>query len=132
MNKRVIVAVLAIVAIIGIGAYAFLNYEPLPKDVVLKKYDISTHQLVKEIDVTDKKDLKSLRKYASGLKTLSDREMIDLGILNEVEIRYDDTLTVVMQLGQKDYCSCRGTSEKCSGMSKIPDGLYDWVVSKLS
>lgn len=131
MNKRFILTVIGILVVVGLGVYFVMNYNPLPEEVVISKFDIVTHNLIKEIKITDKKEIKQISKYVNQLKTLTDREMVDLGIIREIEIKYED-LTVAIQLGEKTYCSCLGTSEKCSGMSKIPAGFYDYVESKLS
>ncbi len=131
MNRRFIQAVLVVLAVVGLGIYFVKNYSPLPEEVVISKFDIVTHDLVKEVKITDNKEIKQISKYINQLKTLTDREMVNLGIVREVEIKYED-LTVAIQMGEESYCSCLGKSEKCSGMSKIPAGFYEYVKSKLS
>ncbi len=131
MSKRFILAMLGVLSVAGLVICFISNYEPLVEEVVINRYDFATHNLIKEIKITDKKELKQISKYINQLKTLSDREMVDLGIVREVEIKYGD-LTIAIQLGENVYCSCLGKSEKCLGMAKMPAGMYDFIYSKVS
>lgn len=49
----------------------------------------------------------------------------------EIVIKYNDDITIGIQLGEKGYCHYINTKENISELSKMPKGLYEWVEEKL-
>ena len=95
------------------------------------QYKAGTSFELKNINIENDHDIKELSKYVEKLKPLTASEMVKLALLKEIEIKYNDYITIEIQLEQKSYCYYTNTKENISSLSKIPKGLYEWVEKKI-
>ncbi|MBE6150787.1 MAG: hypothetical protein E7162_03090 [Firmicutes bacterium] len=113
---------------------SFLDKEELfnlPNEVSVKHYEAGTDTLIKEVKVSSKEEIKELSKYVSKLKPLSEHEMVNLALLKEIEIKYNDSISIGVQLGEDSYCYYTNKDENISSLSKMPKGLVDWIKDNL-
>lgn len=113
---------------------SFLDKEEitnLPKEVSIKQYEAGTDKLIKEVTIEDKDKIEELGKYVYKLKPLSEHEMVKLALLKEIEIEYNDSISIGVQLGENSYCYYVNKDKNISSLSKMPKGLIDWIKDNL-
>ena len=113
---------------------SFLDKEELinlPNEVSIKQYEAGTDTLIKEVSVESKEAIKELSKYVLKLKPLEEHEMVKLALLKEIEIKYNDSILIGVQLGEDSYCYYTNKDENISSLSKMPKGLVDWIKDNL-
>ena len=109
---------------------SFLDKEELinlPNEVSVKQYDAGTDTLIKEVKVNSKEEIKELSNYVSRLKPLSEHEMVNLALIKEIEIKYNDSISIGVQLGNDRYCYYTNKDENISSLSRMPKGLINWI-----
>ena len=129
-NLFLILIVIFILIIIGILLKNNSSDKP-SNDISITQYKFGTFSKLKSINIENDNDKRKLSKYVEKLKPLSTSEMVDLALANEIEIKYDDYITIGIQLGEKGYCYYTNTKENIDGLSKMPKGLYEWVEDKI-
>jgi len=97
-------------------------------------YDVTTGQnkIIKTVTIDSSIDLDEINKYARSVKPLSGNEMVKLALLDEIEIKLNDSKSIKIQLSEKSYCSISDSSNNSYDLSHMPSGLYDWVVKMLN
>ena len=113
---------------------SFLDKEELinlPNEVSVKQYDAGTDTLIKEVKVNSKEEIKELSNYVSRLKPLSEHEMVNLALIKEIEIKYNDSISIGVQLGNDRYCYYTNKDENISSLSRMPKGLINWINDNL-
>ena len=98
-------------------------------EAVITEYKIGSDIKIKELVVDSNKDITTLTKYVSKIKPLKKKEMVNLALAKEVEIKFNESISFYIQLSEKKYCYY--TNKDISSLAKMPDGLYDWLVDKL-
>lgn len=137
MSLKKIIAAIVIIAIIVAGVLLIVNKnkkektntpEPIsiPSSITVREYEYGTNNLIKETTVESKEELEKYAKYIKEIKPLTAEEMVDLAILNQYEIIYED-ITIRIQFGVKNYCFFTDSKEKVSSLSKMPEGLLELV-----
>ena len=105
MKKKdifIIIGSIIATAILSLLLVPSLNKEELinlPKEVSIKQYEAGTDTLIKEVSVESKEEIKELSKYVLKLKPLEEHEMVKLALLKEIEIKYNDSISICVQLG---------------------------------
>ena len=140
MKKIIFLIVIVIlVLILGVGILLKNNssknktnsLNQSSNNISIIQYKAGTPFELKNINIENDNDIKELSKYVEKLKPLTSSEMVDLALLKEIEIKYNDYITIGIQLEEKSYCYYTNTKENISSLSKIPKGLYEWVEKKL-
>lgn len=124
-----IAVLLLIVSVVGL----YFNKDNFVKsdEIIITEYKIGTDTIIKQLSITSKKDINKLTKYVSKIRPLKEKKKVGLSLAREVEIKYNDSITIEIQLSEKNNCNYINKSKEISGVAKIPDGLYDYVVDKL-
>lgn len=133
MNKNFILIMLGIALLIGIVVFVVKkdNATNMPSEVVITQYETGKMVVLKQKIIDSDIEIKELSGYVKDLKPLKSSEMVDLAIINQIRIQYNDNIYVGIQLGEKDYCCYTNKEKNISSLSKMPNGLYEWVCEKL-
>ncbi len=137
-NKKILISILIAILIIGaIVAVLIFNHKSKTANIDTEKIEITIYENngiseKSKIEITSKEEIKEFTDYISKLKPLSSKEMVDLELINDIKIKYNDDITVSMQLGEKEYCYYKNKATNTSSLSKIPNGLYELVTKKLN
>lgn len=131
-KKNVFLILIAIFILIIVGILLKNNNSNKSSDnISITQYETGTFSKLKNINIENDNDKKKLSKYVEKLKPLATSEMVSLALANEIEIKYNDYITIGIQLGEKSYCYYTNTKENIDGLSKMPKGLYEWVEEKI-
>lgn len=102
-----------------------------PDSIVITQYEAGSSTQLKIIDVFAFRDIEWASIYIKKLSPLKADEMVNLELLQEIVIEYGDSISVGIQLGETQYCYYTNKEKNISSLSKMPNGLYEWVVEKL-
>lgn len=121
--------ILLIISVVGL----YFNKDNYIKsdEVLITEYKFGTDTIIKQLSVNSKKDINKLTKNISKLKLLKDKKKVNSSLASEVVIKYNDSITVEIQLSERKYCNYINKKKNISGISKLPDELYDYVADKL-
>ena len=108
------------------------NLENLPSSIKIIQYEPGRDVILKEISIDSKEDIEILSGYVRKVKKLSPNEIVNLDLLREIVIEYNEYITIGVQLGEEEYCYYTNTKENISTLSKMPKGLYEWVEEKIN
>ena len=100
--------------------------------MVIDQYIVGNVSKIKTVTATSRSDLEKLHSYIKKLKPLEGNEKVKLALLREIEIQYNDYITVGIQLEEQDYCYYSNSKTKVSGICKMSKGLYNLVTEILS
>ena len=135
-NTKITLVIIAIIIVLGVISFVLIkqknNQEYVPDNVIITQYKAGSDIELKNINVYDTNDLNKLSDYIKRLSPLKDSEMIKLALLQEIVIEYGDFISVGIQLGETQYCYYTNKEENISSLSKMPNGLYEWVIEKLN
>ena len=137
MKKKdtfIMIGIIIATALLSLLLVPSLNKEELinlPKEVSIKQYEAGTDTLIKEVSVESKEEIKELSKYVLKLKPLKEHEMVKLALLKEIEIQYNDSISIGVQLGEDSYCYYINKDKNISSLSKMPKGLVNWIKDNL-
>ena len=122
--KRLILVILVLLIICFSGC-------SINKDKIkITKYEKGTIDVIKEKEINSKKDIKEFKKYIENMKVLDSEEMIDLALLNEIKIIYNNNIEIYIDLDSKEYCYYRNTDDKIYSLAHLPNGMIN-LVNKL-
>lgn len=134
MDRRTILllgiaVLLMIISVVGL----YFNRDSIisTDEAIITEYKIGSDAKIKELVVDSDKDITTLTKYISKIKPLRKKEMVNLALAKEVEIQFNESISVYIQLSEKHYCYYTNTDKDISSLAKMPDGFYDWLVDKL-
>lgn len=99
--------------------------------VVINKYQQGQDTLIKTVTIDSEKDIQELSKYVDEIKSLEGNEIVSLALAKEIEVLYNDSITIHIQTGQENYCLYINKDEDIASLAHMPDGLYEWVQDKL-
>lgn len=91
------------------------------------QYKIGTEEIIKEIKIEDADQINEFNEYLAKIEPLKMEEQVDLALAQEISIVYNDNVSVNIQKGQKGYCYYVNKENNVSSLSKIPEGMYDFV-----
>lgn len=114
-----------------IGLYFNRDNNISTDEAVITEYKIGSDTKIKELVVDSNKDITSLTKYVSKIKTLKKKDRDNLSLAKEVGVKFNDSISIYIQLSEKNYCYYTNKDKDISSLAKMPDGLYDWLVDKL-
>ena len=100
-------------------------------EAIITEYKIGSDTKIKELVVDSNKDITSLTKYVSKIKALKKKDRVNLSLAKEVDVKFNDSISIYIQLSEKNYCYYTNKDKNISSLAKMPDGLYDWLVDKL-
>ena len=100
-------------------------------EAVITEYKIGSDIKIKELVVDSNKDITTLTKYVSKIKPLKKKEMVNLALAKEVEIKFNESISFYIQLSEKKYCYYTNKDKDISSLAKMPAGLYEWLDDKL-
>ena len=100
-------------------------------EAIITEYKIGSDTKIKELVVDSNKDITSLTKYVSKIKDLKKKDRVNLSLAKEVDVKFNDSISIYIQLSEKNYCYYTNKDKNISSLAKMPDGLYDWLVDKL-
>lgn len=131
--KKINVVLILIIIVIVLIFCIFLIKNNNSKNVIITQYEAGTDTELKRIVINSnsENDINKLNGYIEELAPLTNSEMVDLTLLNEIEIKYTNSISIRIQLGEKDYCYYINKEKNISSLSKLPNGLYEWVENKL-
>lgn len=131
MKKHTLIIIALSIAVIFIG---FVMREiVLNRDieVTITQYEFGTTDEIKKISVDSLKDRTKINSFVDKLNPLSDNEMVNLVLGNEIVIKYGNNIEIGIQLGQVHYCYYTNYKKNITSLSYMPEGLYDWVVEQI-
>lgn len=134
MKKKLILCFIIILILFSaLGGYLIIDniFNDYPEEVTIDKYDDGGFEIVGTFTIDSKNEIKKITRFVNKLKPLEDEEMVNLAIIRQIEIHYSDSITVGIQLGEKDYCFYTNENENISSLSHMPTGLYEWVERKV-
>lgn len=120
---------LMIISVIGL----YFNRDNIisTDEAIITEYKIGSDTKIKELVVDSNKDITSLTKYVSKIKALKKKDRVNLSLAKEVDVKFNDSISIYIQLSEKNYCYYTNKDKDISSLAKMPDGLYDWLVDKL-
>ena len=104
----------------------------IPNEIVITQYEPGTNTQIKRIRITSPEEIKKVKKYINKIKPLSDKEMINLALLQEVVIDYGKSISVGIQLDEEIYCYYKDEEKNISSLAKNSHELYKWVKEKIN
>ena len=131
MKKKNLFFILSVIFILVIIGLVLINNSLNKSTITITQYKAGTSFKLKNINIKDESDIKELSKYVEELKPLSSTEQVALMLPREIVIKYNDDIIIGIQLGEKGYCHYINKKENISELSRMPEGLYEWVVEKL-
>lgn len=120
---------LMIISVIGL----YFNRDNIisTDEAIITEYKIGSDTKIKELVVDSNKDITSLTNYVSKIKALKKKDRVNLSLAKEVDVKFNDSISIYIQLSEKNYCYYTNKDKDISSLAKMPDGLYDWLVDKL-
>lgn len=131
--KKINVVLILIIIVIVLIFCIFLIKNNNSKNIIITQYEAGTDTELKRIVINSnsENDINKLNGYIEELAPLTNSEMVDLALLKEIEIKYTNSISIGIQLGEKNYCYYINKEKNISSLSKLPKGLYEWVENKL-
>lgn len=93
-------------------------------NIIITKYELGTDTKRNSIELTNARDIKKMEEFIEKLKPLNNKQ---LAIAQEIEIKCGDFISIGIQLEERQYCYYEDKSQNISSISKMPDGLYEWI-----
>ncbi|MBQ2917588.1 MAG: hypothetical protein IJE59_05480 [Clostridia bacterium] len=138
MKKKTIIYIACAVAVALIIAFAIYfvitankggNSESKEK-IVITKYD-ENFEIEKEIEITNKKQIKEINKICDNPSLEQDDTSPYLGIKNDVKVDLGNGKFFMIQLTLKEYCYYEDANSNAKLVIKMPEGLLEKVNSIL-
>ena len=134
MDRRTIILfgiAICLMIISVIGLYFNRGSIISTDEAVITEYKIGSDIKIKELFVDSDKDITFLTRSVSKIKPIKKKEMVNLALAKEVEIKINESISFYIQLSEKKYCYYINRDKNISSLAKMPDGFYDWIVDKL-
>ena len=130
-KKKIIIMSVVVVLLLCLfvpSLIDYFSYDNLPDKVIIYDYNLGSEKEVKEIIVTDEDEIKSLSRYVRKLES-SNKVDIWLALIEDIKIKYNDSITIDIQIEEEGYCYYTNNGE--SKLVRMPKGLYEWVIKNL-
>lgn len=132
----VVVLIIAIFIGIGIGQYLKNNRKKneevnLKISVIQYQYEANGKEEIKNIKVESEEDINKCKEFYEKIKPLDSNEMVDLEIIEDIRINFNDSTYVYIEFGEQNYCYLINKVDNTKSLSKMPEGLYDWAINKV-
>ena len=134
MKKKIIVISTIFIVFIVLCVFLFLNtFSSIsrPRNVAITYYVVGDNTQLESVQIDSKEDMKMLFQYVKNIKPLSENEIVELALSTNIDIRYNDFISIGVQVEEKEYCYYTNTKTNESFLAKMPFGFYDWVMSKV-
>ena len=134
MSKRNIIFICVAVAVIIVIAFAVYFIakavnkpeEPDEGKIVIEKYD-ENFNIEKTIEITNKKQIKELKKICENPSLEQDDTTPYIAIRNDLKIDFENGKYFMIQLNLQDYCYYEDTNLSTQLVIKMPKGLLEKV-----
>ena len=93
-------------------------------NIIITKYELGTDTKRNSIELTNARDIKKVEEFIKKLKPINNKQ---LAIAQEIEIKCGEFISIGIQLEERQYCYYEDKSQNISSISKMPDGLYEWI-----
>ena len=101
------------------------------KVITITLYKFGTKDVIKEVKITDEKEIEKMYEYRNNIKPLT--ECTNTTLADQIDIVYDDGNSVGFNKGIKSLCyydvDSKNVDEYC--YSFLPEEMYDFVLKKL-
>ena len=97
-------------------------------NIIITKYEIGTDIKRDSVELTNDRDIKEMDEFIKNLKPLNNKQ---LAIAQEIEIKCGDFISIGIQLEERQYCYYEDKSKNISSISKMPNGLYEWLEEQI-
>ena len=131
--RRIVLSILIVIMSISIMGCSKKekSKEELENEIKIVLYKVGTEEIIKEIKINDDDGINVLNEYLSKIEPLKPEEQVDLALAQEISIIYNDNVSVGIQKEEKDYCYYINKENNVSSLSKIPSGMYDYVLKNI-
>ncbi len=136
MNKKTIIYIccaIAIILIIAFATYFIVKNVSKTEDdnssvekITITRYDNDSN-VDKEIEITDKKQLKELKNICESPSLEQDDTTINLAIKNDVKVDFNNGVFFMIQLELEEYCYYEDANTNTKLIIKMPQGLLEKV-----
>ena len=99
--------------------------------ITIKKYKITTGELIKEVKVTKLMDKTKLEDYIDEIKVLGTDEIVDLALVKDIEIIYNENVRVYVNSQDMMFCYFEDELNGISSLAYLPEGFLNWINEKL-
>lgn len=143
MNKKTIIYIAYIIAVVLIIAFSIFfiirsrisnSNESVPlanQKFIITKYD-DDFETKKTVEVSDKSNVKKLKKIFQTLSLEQDEESKYYAIRNDLKIEQESGIYIMIQTDFTDYCYYEDPSSETKLIIKTPDGLLELANNILS
>lgn len=131
--KKIEKVIIIISIIIGLLAIIFSftkNKIENPEKVKIIKYE-NGFTIEKEIEISTQSELKKIQKEIEKVNLVTEKESVQLDIIRNIEIQYNDSIIIGIQEGEKVYCWYQNKEKNISRLAYLPDELYDFIIKKI-
>lgn len=130
MKKKYKLAMIVVLILIVIGIIAIFkfNQEKASLKIEIIKYDTVGMKIESKTKVTSIEEQKIIQENIEEIQLVPEQEMVDLLLMRQIEINYNDIVTIGIQEGQENYCWYE--DENQSGLAYLPKDLYE-IVTKI-
>ena len=131
-GKIVIIFILSVLVIFGIYKTIELMTVDTKENVKVIRYKSVYPDVHKTYKITSELEKRRIMVYVKNIKPLTDKEMVQLSLMKDIEIQYGKNITIGIQEGEKSYCYYENKKENIHKLARIPRGLYNLVMKKVN
>lgn len=95
--------------------------------ITVTVYELGTDKKIKTIEIVEPEEINKVKGYIKEIRPFKAYEREDIALLNNVEVRYNDDISIGIALSVKNHCYYSNKKENISSMLYLPDELYEWV-----
>ena len=130
MKKKIILTLLIVLIIFAFtGCSKKKEEKSVSNAIKIIQYKVGTEEIIKEIEITDDESINTLNEYLAKLEPLKPEEQVDLVLAQEISVVYNDNVSVGIQKEENYYCYYINKEKDISSLSKIPSGMYEFVIN---
>ena len=131
-KSYIIIGIVLLCSIVVATIYLITNYYPSKKATVMIENNISNLDVnLKTKYISAEEDIRKIDEFVNELKPLSDDEMINIVVTEDIVIKYKDKVTIILLEGRKGICAYTLANSEQTHLSYMPEGMYEWVIEKL-
>ena len=127
--NKVIIITSIIIGLLAIIFSLTKNKIENPEKVKIIKYE-NGFTIEKEIEITSQPELKKIQNEIEKVNLVTEKESVQLDIIRNIEIQYNDSIIIGIQEGEKVYCWYQNKEKNISRLAYLPDELYDFIIKK--
>ena len=131
MKKGIILSVSIVVVLMVVAMLFTVDFTQASKsetDIIkVTVYEVGTNKKLKSIVIVSPEEIKKVTRYINKVKPLKPEETVNKALLQNVEIQYNDHITIGFQLDDPYLCTYSNTEKGICKMSHLPKELYNWA-----